>query len=132
MPMLASYEEIDNLSPVDPRFRQASQFHMLFKEHHGPGANLLDTRLFWMCHADGFLMTLVSLKVLVLRIRRWRSMGATCSVWSPMVRDRARPRPPALPRPSAQPLRTIGRRIHHPGNFTKISQTAGRHANVEC
>jgi hypothetical protein len=65
MPMLASYEEIDSLSPVELRFRQACQFYVLFKEHHGPTVDPLDTRLFWMCHADGFLMTLVSLKDLM-------------------------------------------------------------------
>jgi hypothetical protein len=65
MPMLASYEEIDSPSPVELCFRQACQFYVLFKEHHGPSLDPLDTRLFWMCHADGFLMTLVSLKELV-------------------------------------------------------------------
>ena len=65
MPMLASYDEIDSLNPVELRFRQACQFYVLFKEHHGPSVDPLDTRLFWMCHADGFLMTLVSVKDMV-------------------------------------------------------------------
>ena len=58
-------EEIDNLTPAELRFRQACQFYVLFKEHHGPSVDPLDTRLFWMCYADAFLMTLVSLKDLV-------------------------------------------------------------------
>ena len=76
MPMLASYEEIDTLSPVELRFRQACQFYVLFKEHHGPSADPLDTRFFWMCHADGFLMTLVSLKDLVPADRKMALIGS--------------------------------------------------------
>jgi hypothetical protein len=65
MPMRASYEEIDSLSPVELCFRTACQFYVLVDDRHGPSLDPQDTRLFWMCHADGFLMALVSLKDLV-------------------------------------------------------------------
>jgi hypothetical protein len=65
MPPLATYEELDTLDPVELRFRQACQFHTLFKANQGADVDPLDTRFLWICFADAFLMTLVSLKDLV-------------------------------------------------------------------
>jgi hypothetical protein len=65
MTPLVSYEEIDRVKPPELRFRQACQFYALFKENHGAGVDPLDTCFLWMCYADAFLMSLVSLKDVV-------------------------------------------------------------------
>jgi hypothetical protein len=60
--MLATYDEVDNLESAELRFREACQFYALFKGHYGPGVDPQSTRFLWMCYADAFLMSLVSLK----------------------------------------------------------------------
>jgi hypothetical protein len=62
MTPMATYDEIDNLSGPELRFRQACQFFALFDLHHGETVDPLDTRFLWMCYADAFLTLLVSLK----------------------------------------------------------------------
>ena len=59
---MAAYHEIDNLNTAELRFRQACQFYALLKGCHGPTVNPQSGRFLWMCYADAFLMTLVSLK----------------------------------------------------------------------
>ncbi len=65
LPPLVGDQEVYSLSPSELRFRQACQFYALFKTHHGPAAGLKDKRFYWMCYADAFLMSIVSLKDLM-------------------------------------------------------------------
>jgi len=59
---IAAYNEIDNLNTAELRFRQACQFYALFKRHHGPSVDPRSGRFLWMCYADAFLMSIISLK----------------------------------------------------------------------
>ena len=70
MPPMATYEEVDQLGAPELRFRQACQFYTLFKDNHGAEVDPLDTRFLWICHADAFLILLVSLKDLVTADQR--------------------------------------------------------------
>ncbi len=75
----ATYDDVDNLEGAELRFRQARQFYLLFKYHHGPGVVPTDTRFLWICYADAFLMTLVSLKD--FDSRQLRNPRLTEAIW---------------------------------------------------
>ncbi len=57
--------DVYKLSPAEFRFLEACQHYALFRCYHGPAAGLKDNRFLWMCHADAFLMTIVSLEDLI-------------------------------------------------------------------
>jgi len=62
---LVDDQEVHKYCPAEFRFLEACEFYALFKSHHGPAAGLRDNRFLWMCHADAFLMAIVSLKDLI-------------------------------------------------------------------
>jgi hypothetical protein len=66
---MAAYDEIDNLNTAELRFRQACQFYALFKGHHGPSVDPQSGRFLWMCYADAFLMSIISLKDFVPEVQ---------------------------------------------------------------
>src|SRR5271157_145737 len=57
--------DVYKLSPAEFRFLEACQHYALFRCYHGPTAGLKDNRFLWMCHADAFLMAIVSLQDLI-------------------------------------------------------------------
>jgi len=57
--------DVYKLSPAEFRFLEACQHYALFRCYHGPAAGLKDNRFLWMCHADAFLMAIVSLQDLI-------------------------------------------------------------------
>ena len=63
---LVDDQEVHKYCPAEFRFLEACEFYALFKSHHGPAAGLRDNRFLWMCHADAFLMAIVSLKDLIV------------------------------------------------------------------
>ena len=62
---LVDNPDVYKLSPAEFRFLQACQHYALFRCYHGPAAGLKDNRFLWMCHADAFLMAIVSLQDLI-------------------------------------------------------------------
>ena len=76
MPMLASYDEVANLESSELRFREACQFYKVFMGHHGPGLDPRATRFLWMCYADAFLMSLVSLRDVVTEAQELALKGS--------------------------------------------------------
>jgi len=59
---LASNQDVYSYSPAELRFREACQSYALFRSQHGPEAGLKDNRFLWMCYADAFLMSIVSVR----------------------------------------------------------------------
>ena len=65
--LVATDDEVYSLDGAELRFREACQFYVLFKRHHGPQAGQADSRFLWVCYVDAFLMCIVSLKDLTAK-----------------------------------------------------------------
>jgi hypothetical protein len=125
---MTTYEEVDNLNSAELRFRQACQFHALFKDYHGVGVDPLATRLLWMCYADAFLMMLVSLRDFVPQAQKNALNGSDLFRMMTVLRNVTVHRAVVA---KGSPLAMIVRDIHIGGPLGKYENVMLGAARVE-